>query len=104
MEKYVYIRSYAHAEHLGITPFDSLISTVIDLPRTIKDGKPRIAAFSITHGFMSQDNEKYTVEPTKDYICEPRAQYRMRAANILALKALLAAEFAKGVTIRVYQN
>lgn len=53
--KAVYIKSYAHAERLGIKPFDSLISTV-----AIPAKRPKIVAYQGSHSFMSRDSGKYT--------------------------------------------
>src|SRR3990170_3015444 len=55
MAKATYIQSYAHAERLGIKPFDSLISTV-----AIPAKKPRIVAWVGSHGFLTKDTGKFT--------------------------------------------
>lgn len=59
----VYIKSYAHAERLGIRPFDSLISTV-----AIPARKPKIIAFRGSHTFSVRDRGKYTVGKMNQYI------------------------------------
>jgi hypothetical protein len=50
----VYIKSYSHAEKLGIKPFGSLIGTV-----AIPSKKPKIVAFRGSHGFSGKDKGKY---------------------------------------------
>ena len=45
--KATYINSYAHAQRVGIKPFDSLISTV-----AIPGKKPKIVAFRGSHTFL----------------------------------------------------
>ena len=61
--KATYIKSYAHAERLGIKPFDSLISTV-----AIPTKKPKIVAFRRSHGFSVKDNGKYTRGRVSEYV------------------------------------
>ena len=52
--KPIYIQSYAHANSIGITPCDSIISAVID-PKNLKT----ILACRISHGITHQDGVKY---------------------------------------------
>jgi len=61
--KATYIQSYAHAERLGVVPFDSLISTV-----AIPSKKPKIVAFRGSHGFSVKDKGKYVLGRTSQYV------------------------------------
>ena len=56
MAKATYIKSYTHAERLGIKPFDSLIGTV-----AIPARKPKIVAIPAGHTFSVKDRGKYTL-------------------------------------------
>ena len=69
--KATYIQSYAHAERLGVKPFDSLISTV-----AIPSRKPKIVAFRASHGFMAKDTGKYSKGRMGEYIANGVEQGR----------------------------
>ena len=56
MAKATYIKSYAHAEKLGIKPFGSIVSTVV-----IPAKKPKIVAYAPGHSFMVGDRGKFTL-------------------------------------------
>ena len=85
--KAVYIKSYAHAESLGIKPFDSLISTV-----AIPSKKPKIVAFRGSHGFSAKDKGKYTTGRTVQYT---DGSERFYATNSRMLDILLKAIFRR---------
>ena len=58
----IYIKSYAHAERLGIKPFDSLISKVV-----IPAKKPKIVAWVDGSGFTLKDKGKYSVGRVQEW-------------------------------------
>ena len=82
MAKATYIKSYAHAERLGIKPFDSLISAV-----AIPAKKPKIVAFRGSHGFLGKDRGKYSLGRTQTWV--DRQGYRFHATTKPMLDILL---------------
>ena len=88
-----YIKSYAHAERLGIKPFDSLISTV-----AIPSKKPKIVAFRGSHGFSVKDRGKYAMGRTSQYV-DSRGE-RFRATSKPMLDILLRELFTRKPRVR----
>jgi len=88
MAKATYIKSYAHAERLGIKPFDSLISTV-----AIPAKKPKIVAFQGSHSFSVKDRGKYTLGRTQTWV--DKSGYRFHATTKPMLDTLLRELFTR---------
>ncbi len=88
MAKATYISSYAHAEKLGIKPFDSLISTV-----AIPARKPKIVAFVGGHGMFAKDRGKYTIGKMQTWI--DKNGYRYHATTKPMLDILLRELFTR---------
>ena len=86
--KAVYIKSYAHAERLGIKPFDSLISTV-----AIPAKKPKIVAFPGSHSLMAKDKGKYTLGKMSTYV--DKNGYKFHATTRPMLDVLLRALYTR---------
>ena len=63
MARATYIKSYAHAEKLGIKPFDSLIGTV-----AIPGKKPKIVAVPAGHTFIAKNRGKYTMGKMQRFV------------------------------------
>jgi hypothetical protein len=88
MAKAIYIKSYAHAEQLGIKPFGSLISTV-----AIPAKKPKIVAFQGSHTSSAKDRGKYTLGRMQTWV--DRDGYRYYATTKPMLDILLRALFTR---------
>ena len=88
MAKATYIKSYAHAERLGIKPFDSLISTV-----AIPAKKPKIVAFVDGHGISARDKGKYSLGRMRTWI--DKNGYRYHATTKPMLDILLKELFTR---------
>jgi len=82
MAKATYIKSYAHAERLGIKPCDSIISTV-----AIPAKKPKIVALRGSHTFSVKDRGKYTLGRMQTWV--DRDGYRYHATTKPMLDILL---------------
>jgi len=78
MAKATYIKSYAHAERLGIKPFGSLISTV-----AIPAKKPKIVAYASNHSFMASDRGKFALGKMQTWVDRNGYQYHATTKPML---------------------
>ncbi len=85
MSKAVYVKSYAHAEFLGMKPFDSLIGTVV-----VPGKKPKIVAHRASWAWSEKDEGKFTRGKMDEYIAYGERFY---ATTRPMLNILLKEEF-----------
>jgi len=78
MARAIYIKSYAHAERLGIKPFGSLISTV-----AIPAKKPKIVAIAPGHTFSVRDGGKYMLGRMQTWVDRDGYQYHATTKPML---------------------
>ena len=82
MAKATYIKSYAHAERLGIKPFESIVSVVV-----IPAKKPKIVATAPGHTLSAGDRGKYILGRMQTWV--DRDGYRYHATTKPMLDILL---------------